>query len=52
MERLAGGSGSVAEVEVIPDLIDKRSKDQIGSLDLHPGFNVVCGVKGNKLSGG
>lgn len=52
MERLAAGSGSVTEVEVIPDLIDKRSKDKIGSLELHKGFNVVCGVKGNKLSGG
>lgn len=31
--------------------IDKRSNDK-KDIQLHNGFNIQCGIKGNKLSGG
>ena len=32
--------------------MDQRTDDQKGSMNLHAGFEVLCGEKGSKLSGG
>lgn len=38
--------------EPIKDLIDKRDAKERGPTELDRGFEVFCGVRGNKLSGG
>ncbi len=38
--------------EEMTNLIDKRDKMQIGSAELHRGYEVQCGIRGNRLSGG
>ena len=38
--------------EPIKDLIDKRDEAGHGPSELHAGYEVFCGVQGNKLSGG
>ena len=48
---MAAATGGMAEPAPIVDLIDKRDPE-LKKLVLHEGFNVMCGVKGNKLSGG
>ena len=38
--------------EEIKDLIDQRTEAEKGATELHKGYDVHCGIKGNKLSGG
>ena len=38
--------------EEIKDLIDQRTDSEKGAIELHKGYDVYCGIKGNKLSGG
>jgi hypothetical protein len=32
--------------------LEKRTKEEIGSLLLHAGYDISCGNRGSKLSGG
>lgn len=34
------------------DIIDRRTEDEKGTSELHPGYNITCGNRGGKLSGG
>ena len=52
MTKIAAVAGGAVETPPIRDLIDKRTDKAKLQLDLHEGFNIMCGVKGNKLSGG
>jgi len=36
----------------VEDLIDNRTQVERGSSILHPGYDVMCGIRGGKLSGG
>jgi len=38
--------------EEIKDLIDQRSAEERGNVALHRGYEVQCGIRGGKLSGG
>ena len=39
-------------VEDIKDLVDQRDESEKGKMQLHSGYDTMCGVRGNKLSGG
>jgi len=34
------------------NIIDSRTEDEQGSASLHVGYNITCGNRGGKLSGG
>lgn len=34
------------------NIIDKRTDEEKGGQELHPGYDVTCGNRGGKLSGG
>jgi len=34
------------------DIIDRRTEEEKGDAMLHPGYNITCGNRGGKLSGG
>ena len=38
--------------EEIKDLIDQRDDQMKGDCKLHGGYDIQCGIRGNKLSGG
>jgi ABC-type protease/lipase transport system fused ATPase/permease subunit len=38
--------------EPIKNELEKRTKEEIGELVLHQGYEISCGNRGSKLSGG
>jgi len=51
LEKLVIKEKSSGKFKAISDVIDKRGSN-VGDVELHPGFSIVAGNRGNKLSGG
>ena len=52
LKKLSEKKEKEGAIEDIRDIIDKRTEREKGAKKLHKGYEIFCGIKGNKLSGG